>query len=296
VARSDELPNRHVYDPFRLSVELQKQLYSEVVARSEGPRAAVLAYRTRGPVANAPTGVFVYPSVILHRRGRRRVTHSHNGAQTESFAGDRLVSVFPAGWEVRAGYLEPCEGLIVALTPALLAEVARPLGVEAAFPQRAGFADEVLEGVCETLWRGNAGSVPVADSLARALAARVLECYAPARPLVPAWFRRAEKFVLEHLAGPLSVESVADAAGLSRAHFSRLFKRACGLSPHEFVLRRRVERAKELLLSDPQLALAEVAAEVGFCDQSHLTARFRELTGRTPAAYRSEGPHASPIE
>ncbi|MBY0459588.1 MAG: AraC family transcriptional regulator, partial [Gemmataceae bacterium] len=150
------------------------------------------------------------------------------------------------------------------------------------------FVDEVLEGICETLWRNRGGTPAVTDALARAAVTHVFERYAPPKPTVPGWFQRAERFVGENLASPLSVEALAAAAGLSRAHFSRLFKRTCGLSPHEFVLRRRVDRARELLAREPGLTLAEVAAEVGFYDQSHFGARFREQVGLTPAAYRAK--------
>lgn len=87
---------------------------------------------------------------------------------------------------------------------------------------------------------------------------------------------------------------MAAAAGMSRSHFTRLFKAATGESPRAFVVGRRIEKAKELLEADPELPLAELAAEVGFCDQSHLTSHFRKLAGRTPAAFRNEVRHKSP--
>jgi len=71
-------------------------------------------------------------------------------------------------------------------------------------------------------------------------------------------------------------------------HFARLFRRTVGVPPHQYVLRRRVERAKELLLTG-RLGLSEVALAAGFSDQSHLTRVFRRAVGLTPARFRRAG-------
>nr|WP_058998923.1 helix-turn-helix transcriptional regulator [Leptolyngbya sp. NIES-2104] len=70
---------------------------------------------------------------------------------------------------------------------------------------------------------------------------------------------------------------------MSPHHFSRLFKQSTGLSPHQYVIRCRVERAKQLLLKG-EMTIAEVAATVGFYDQSHFAHYFRRLMGVTPKA------------
>lgn len=277
------------FDPFRLTADVRERSYSTVPILTDGAGAAVMGYRTHGPERPPPGAVFVYAAVCLHRRGKRIVhTRGGNGPSVHRPAADNLVSLFPAGWEVRPNYLEPCEGLVVAFTPRLLAEVGAAFGGVGGLPQLTGLDNPVLSGLCETLWRADGGSRGVADAVGRAMAMHIFERYGGAKPATPAWFRRAERHIHEHLGGQLGVEDIAAVTGMSRAHFSRLFKRVAGVSPHEYVLRRRVERAKELLHADPTLPLSDIAAEVGFCDQSHLTARFRELTGVTPAAYRAE--------
>jgi AraC family transcriptional regulator len=72
---------------------------------------------------------------------------------------------------------------------------------------------------------------------------------------------------------------------LSRYHFSRAFRQSFGMSPHAFVMRKRIERAQELMLSG-QASLAQIAADCGLADQSHLTRRFRQLVGESPGAWR----------
>ena len=82
------------------------------------------------------------------------------------------------------------------------------------------------------------------------------------------------------------MEQRAAVARLSRYHFARQFKAATGLPPHQYVIMRRVERAKELLQAGTALSLAEVAAHVGFSDQSHFSQHFKRLVGVTPGQFR----------
>ena len=73
---------------------------------------------------------------------------------------------------------------------------------------------------------------------------------------------------------------------LSPNYFVWLFKRATGLPPHQYVIARRVERVKQLLQTRSDLSLAEVAAEVGFSDQSQFSHHFKRLLGVTPRQFR----------
>ena len=79
---------------------------------------------------------------------------------------------------------------------------------------------------------------------------------------------------------------MAAVARLSPYHFARQFKAATGLPPHQYVIARRVERAKELLQAGTDLSLAEVAAHAGFSDQSQFCRHFKRLVGVTPGQFR----------
>lgn len=92
-------------------------------------------------------------------------------------------------------------------------------------------------------------------------------------------------FIRQHIAEELKVEQVAAAVDMSPFHFSRVFKRATGRSPHLYITTQRVERAKALL-TGTDLALAKVAETVGFQTQSHFTNVFRKFTGLTPQVFR----------
>jgi len=96
--------------------------------------------------------------------------------------------------------------------------------------------------------------------------------------------RRVMDFVQEHLAENISLEAMAGVAGLSVFHFARMFKQSTGVSPHRYVIRSRVVRARELLLVRTA-DIADVAAQVGFCDQSHLASHFRRVYGLTPSQF-----------
>lgn len=97
--------------------------------------------------------------------------------------------------------------------------------------------------------------------------------------------KRIIDYIQEHLTNPLSLDELAQQVGFSPYHFARLFREATGESPHQFVVRQRVEFAKQLL-RNLDLPLTDVAIASGFADQSHLTQRFKHYTGLTPKAFR----------
>ncbi|MDB5312349.1 MAG: marA [Gemmataceae bacterium] len=84
-----------------------------------------------------------------------------------------------------------------------------------------------------------------------------------------------------------SLGQLAAVARLSPYHFARQFKAATGLPPHQYVIARRVERAKQILQDGTGLSLAEVAAEAGFSDQSHFSHHFKRIVGVTPGQFRT---------
>ena len=99
--------------------------------------------------------------------------------------------------------------------------------------------------------------------------------------------KKATDYVGDNLAGDISLAEVARAANLSERHFSRLFKESTGVSPHQYVIRQRVEKARDLLAST-DLPVGEVALVCGFAHQGHLARHFGRLVGVTPARFRRE--------
>src|SRR5437870_2878047 len=103
--------------------------------------------------------------------------------------------------------------------------------------------------------------------------------------LPPASIRRRRDSIHSHLIANITIDTLATTVGLSVYHFARAFKQSIGMPPHEFILRRRVQRADQML-HRTELPLSEIAAAVGFSDQSHFARHFRRQTGMTPGAAR----------
>jgi AraC family transcriptional regulator len=98
---------------------------------------------------------------------------------------------------------------------------------------------------------------------------------------------RVRGFIEGHLDEAIRVEDMSEMVRLSPTHFSRAFKRSIGEAPHTYLVRRRLDRARQLMLTS-DTALSEVALACGFFDQAHLTKLFRRFTGQSPAAWRRE--------
>ncbi|GAB4382401.1 MAG: hypothetical protein Kow00121_42550 [Elainellaceae cyanobacterium] len=92
-------------------------------------------------------------------------------------------------------------------------------------------------------------------------------------------------YIHTHLDRDLSLTELAEVINVSPTYFASLFKQAIDISPHQYVIQQRVERAK-LMLSKTDLAIADIALQVGFSSQSHLTQQFKRITGMTPKQIR----------
>jgi AraC family transcriptional regulator len=122
----------------------------------------------------------------------------------------------------------------------------------------------------------------------------LLEMHGAARPTtrtsggLSGWqLRRVTDFMTEHVAEDLALDELAAQVNFSAKHFARAFRQSTGVPPHRWMIERRVDRARALLV-EGDLSLAEIALACGFADQSHFTAAFRRGTGLTPGAYRRE--------
>jgi len=94
------------------------------------------------------------------------------------------------------------------------------------------------------------------------------------------------EYIEEHLDTDLSLAQMARAVHTSAFHFARQFKAATGMPPHQYVVARRIERAQQLLGESDDLSLAEIAAGVGFLDQSQFSTHFKRVVGVTPRQFR----------
>lgn len=155
------------------------------------------------------------------------------------------------------------------------------------------FIDQVCRALVNAFETGNVSETLYADTLARTLTPHLLRHYSssttskalPERGLSPQFLRLACDYIDDVLATEVSLNDLAALTGLRPATFAKGFKHSTGLPPHQYLIQRRVERAKELL-SSAALSVAEVAQAVGFFDQSHLIRHFKRWVGVTPKDYR----------
>jgi AraC-like DNA-binding protein len=98
--------------------------------------------------------------------------------------------------------------------------------------------------------------------------------------------KRVVEYVENHLSEKNALSDLAAIAGLSRMHFASQFRKATGLRPHEFLLRRRIQRAEELL-RNTTMPIAEISLTVGFQTHAHLTTVFKRFAGCTPRRWRA---------
>ncbi len=131
------------------------------------------------------------------------------------------------------------------------------------------------------------------DSLTNTLAIHLLRRYAlhkdaqmlPGEPLLKHDFAQVIDYIEASLGQTIELDELAKVAGMSRFYFCRVFKEMVGTTPHQFVIQRRVERAKSLLKKSI-LSIAEIAIVCGFANQDHLTRYFKRLMNVTPGVFR----------
>ena len=104
---------------------------------------------------------------------------------------------------------------------------------------------------------------------------------------LPSWrLRRVTEYIQQNLDKDLTLAELAAVVYMSPYHFSRRFKRSTGVPPHRFVIRERIARAS-VVLTRPELSIAQISRMVGFGTPSHFTTVFRRATGITPKGYRT---------
>lgn len=97
--------------------------------------------------------------------------------------------------------------------------------------------------------------------------------------------KEVSDYIDAHVDDDLSIQVLAQIAGVSTFHFARMFKIETGVSPYRYVIIHRVQKAKSLLVNS-KLSLAEIAYQVGFSSQSHMSSSFRKIVGTSPGKYR----------
>src|SRR5262249_32429386 len=207
--------------------------------------------------------------------------------------------MIPGGTDVRVRLGGAARSLHLYLRRALIEELASdmidrdPMHVEILprFGERDPLTESLMRGIIDALRDEDQTATPYVDHLSRALAARLIRQYSTATisarlvatPIAKANLNKAIDFIEANFDQSIWLPAIAAAGGLSVSHFARQFRAAVGEAPHQYLLRRRVENAKQRL-AKTDVAIAEIAFACGFANQEHLTRVFKRACGFSPGA------------
>lgn len=251
------------------------------VARLRFPKAAHFSATTEHH------RIYFQESPRLHLEcridGDRLVHHTSRGA----------IAICPAGRHCSVVSDAAAEALVVVVKPARLAlAAAEEAALEAQLIERMHGYDQELLTIAHSLTRESARRYPEGPLLWSAMAddfiGRLLSAHssAPARTaqgsLSIKALERIRDYVHAHLAEPIEVADLAKLAGRSAFHFSRVFARSVGMTPHRYVVHLRLQAAVRHV-RDGRMSLAAIAADTGFADQSHLSRWIRRVHGVAPS-------------
>ncbi|RXZ38505.1 AraC family transcriptional regulator [Oxalobacteraceae bacterium CAVE-383] len=211
---------------------------------------------------------------------------------------DRHVLIIPAGCLHTVEWTPQSEFTTITIAPAFLDALAKMNGLHGY-----GMAEQVISPD-PFLWHMARGlerqmrikpqlAKSYLDSVAVVIGQHLLSTYTDA-PIgatslngLPRYkFKRAVDFIQAHHQKEIGFRDIAHELSMSPYHFARLFRHSAGESPHQFIMRCRIESAKKLLV-EGNMCIADIAFEVGYKSQSYFTTRFALLVGVTPAAFRA---------
>ena len=212
------------------------------------------------------------------------------------------VSLQPVGYRRAARVSRPLPGeaSILQIKPAFfdrgIAEIAKG-GGRVELISRMDLNDPQIARLMESLRADIAGGSPsgplFGESIALALSAHIAQKYStlttklePHRGGLSRFrLKRVLEYINANLSDNLELRVLAEVAGVSLYHFAKAFKQSIGESPHQYVLRRRIDEAKQFLRHS-RLPVIEASARTGFVDQSHFSKVFRRIVGVAPSEYR----------
>jgi AraC family transcriptional regulator len=246
-----------------------------------------------------------YPEhvVSMQLRGPINLFQRRNGRAFQRMMHPGDIIITPVGEPKVLHHQEEVVIVKLRVAPSLFDGIAedmrpRPVG-KVELLDNFGTRDVHIEGIARQLLaelkaEGFASRLYV-ESLANQLTIHLLRHYSSATKLpedpssrLPLHkLQRATDYINDNLRQDLTLRRISEALSMSPYHFAHLFKQSAGLTPHRYVIQRRMERAT-YLLRETELPITQIARQVGYANQSHFSMAFHRFAGQTPRRYRSE--------
>jgi AraC family transcriptional regulator len=224
------------------------------------------------------------------------INQAIDGKSQYHLGGQNNVFILPAGTLHRCDWQQDIEFMFIGLDPHVFIQIGQELvspdRIEL-IPHFATLQDPLIQGILFTLKQelisGGLNTHLFVDQLKTTLVAHLLRTYGVQKAQIVTYanglpqhkLNQLLDYIEAHLDCSLELEDLAQQVDMSQFYFSRLFKQSLGITPHQYVIQQRVERAKQLLHKG-DLSLVEVSLECGFANQGHLNRHFKRLTGTTP--------------
>jgi AraC family transcriptional regulator len=253
-----------------------------------------------------PAGVLDVPElqsvlVAIHVGAAAKVSCRRGGVSHTGSAVHGDIDIIPAftssRWEIHD---QNDTALILSIPPSLVDTVAEEHGFDSRrveIRNRFQIRDPQLENICWALKAEMESNYPsgrlYVDSLAVSVASRLISTYssiaqrqaAQSGGLGGRRLKQTLAYIEDHLSEDLSLSRIASITGISPSHFKTLFRESAGVPVHQYVVQRRIERAKDMLMQG-KLSIAEIAFATGFSHQSHLARHMRRSVGFSPRAMK----------
>lgn len=259
--------------------------------------------RWRGTSAEMKQPPLDHHCIVMHLGGAKRVTRRREGPTLTAEAGSRAITTIPAGTTSDWSTAGPIGFAHLYVHPhrfdrCLQEQFDRdPRGV--ALTDAVGTESPLLhalfQGMVNQVETPGAAQRLVLDTLLQSFIVQLIcersTIGAATRPaphsLAPRRLKRVIDFIEANLADEIALDDLASVAGSSRYHFSRAFRDATGLPPYRYLVHRRIDAAKAMLLSG-DLPIDEIAAQCGFKSVAQFSVMFKQVFGTTPGRFRRE--------
>jgi AraC family transcriptional regulator len=262
-------------------------------------QGALLERHSHGPY-NAENHQHLSHFLCLHLGEPAPLVWRSKGKEGNKTVGAGSIVLLSRGTEDAVSFPKPVNRILLNLEPYILQRALpdHDSGRGAELIDQWGVQDPQIEHVLRALEADLEAGQPsgklYGESLLNALAVHLQKRYGvtPAKDvklgngLPKSRLNRVMDYVEANLDQEVGLASLAETAGMSPHYFSEMFKHSTGFSPHQYVLRRRIESARKLL-HDPKVSVFEAAVRSGFSEPSHFTKMFRRVVGVTPTEYRA---------